>query len=60
MRRLLCVAVVVTAAWAADDRAEDRAAIRADIDSIYRAYINKDVAKIRATHDENWRGFLEG
>jgi len=59
-KRLLCVAVVVTAAWAADDRAEDRAAIRADIDSIYRAYINKDVAKIRATHDENWRGFLEG
>jgi len=60
MTRLLCVAVVVTAVWAADDRAEDRAAIRADIDSIYRAYINKDVAKIRATHDENWRGFLEG
>ena len=59
-KRLLCVALPIAALWAADDRAEDRAAIRADIDSIYRAYINKDVPKIRATHDENWRGFLEG
>lgn len=43
-----------------DDRTADRAAIRADIDGIYRAFINKDLAKIRATHDENWHGFLEG
>jgi ketosteroid isomerase-like protein len=43
-----------------DDRAADRAAIRADIDGIYRAFINHDLAKIRATHDENWHGFLEG
>jgi ketosteroid isomerase-like protein len=45
---------------AADDRTADRAAIRADIDSIYRAFIQKDREKVRATHDENWHGFLEG
>ena len=48
------------AAGAADDRAADRNAIRADIDSIYRAFIEKDRAKVRATHAENWHGFLEG
>jgi len=46
--------------WAADDRAADRAAIRADIDGIYQAFIHKDRAKVQATHDENWHGFLEG
>jgi ketosteroid isomerase-like protein len=52
---------LAAAATSADDaRAEDRAAIRADIDSIYRAFINKDLPKIRATHDQNWHGFLEG
>src|SRR6266436_5784897 len=43
-----------------DDRSADRAAIRAHIDSIFKAFINKDAAALRATHDENWRGFLEG
>jgi ketosteroid isomerase-like protein len=57
---LIWTAIAAAAAFAADDRAEDRAAIRADIDSIYRAFINKDLAKIRATHDDNWHGFLEG
>jgi ketosteroid isomerase-like protein len=54
------ITLAVATAYAADDRAEDRAAIRADIDGIYRAFINKDLAKIRATHAENWHGFLEG
>lgn len=44
----------------ADDRASDRAAIRAHIESIFQAFINKDVQKVRATHSEDWRGFLEG
>jgi ketosteroid isomerase-like protein len=65
MKRFACFLI---AAWlpvgvacaADDDRAADRAAIRADIDSIYRAFIGHDVPKIRATHDENWHGFLEG
>jgi ketosteroid isomerase-like protein len=44
----------------ADDRAADREAVRAHIDSIFRAFINKDRAALRATHDEHWLGFLEG
>src|SRR5690242_12880335 len=49
------------AAGAVDDnRAADREAIRADIDGIYSAFINKDRARVRATHDDNWHGFLEG
>jgi ketosteroid isomerase-like protein len=43
-----------------DDRAADRAAIRAHIDSIFQAFIRKDVAALRATHAENWLGYLEG
>jgi ketosteroid isomerase-like protein len=45
---------------AAEDRLADREAIRADIGGIYQAFIHKDRAKVRATHDENWHGFLEG
>jgi ketosteroid isomerase-like protein len=44
----------------ADDRAADRDAIRAHIDSIFQAFIHKDPAALRATHDANWLGFLEG
>jgi ketosteroid isomerase-like protein len=50
----------VASGWAADDRAGDRAAIRADIDGIYQAFIHKDRAKVQATHDAHWHGFLEG
>ena len=42
------------------DRAADREAIRAHIDSIFQAFIKKDVAALRATHAENWLGYLEG
>jgi ketosteroid isomerase-like protein len=45
---------------AADDRAADRAAIRAHIDRIFQAFIHKDAAELRATHDKNWLGYLEG
>lgn len=41
-----------------DDRAADREAIRAHIDSIYQAFIHRDAAALKATHGENWRGFL--
>ncbi len=44
----------------ADDRATDREAVRAHIESIFRAFVNKDRAALRATHDEHWLGFLEG
>ena len=43
-----------------DDRAADREAIRAHIDSIFQAFIKKDTAALRATHAENWLGYLEG
>src|SRR5258705_10083839 len=42
------------------DRAADRSAIRAHIESIFQAFINKDAASLRATHAENWLGYLEG
>ena len=42
-----------------DDRAADRAAIRAHIESIFQAFINKDPAALRATHAENWLGYLD-
>lgn len=42
-----------------DGRDSDRAAIRAHIDSIFRAFIDKDIPKLRATHSEDWRGFLQ-
>jgi ketosteroid isomerase-like protein len=61
MRCFVCLPLIAAAALAAaDDRAADREAIRADIDGIYRAFIGKDLAKIRATHASNWHGFLEG
>ena len=43
---------------AGDQRPEDQAAIRAHIDSIFQAYIEGDRETIRATHSEEWRGFL--
>jgi ketosteroid isomerase-like protein len=61
MKRLACLLIATAAGLAAaDDLAADRQAIRADIDGIYQAFINKDLAKIRATHAPNWHGFLEG
>src|SRR6266850_2892340 len=47
------------AASVQDDRAADREAIRAHIDSIFQAFIKKDVAALRATHADNWLGYLE-
>ena len=41
-----------------DRRPKDRDAIRAHIDSIFRAYIEKDRATIEGTHSAEWRGFL--
>lgn len=43
-----------------DSRASDREAIRAHLDTIFRAYVNKDLATIRATHGEKWTGFTIG
>jgi ketosteroid isomerase-like protein len=42
-----------------DDRAADREAVRAHIDSIFQAFIKKDAAALRATHADNWLGYLD-
>jgi ketosteroid isomerase-like protein len=47
-------------AKANDGRDSDRTEIRAHIDSIFQAFIKKDAAKLRATHHQNWLGYLEG
>lgn len=57
---LLLLAAVLTAGAADDDRAADRAAIRAHIDRIFQAFIHKDSAELRATHAANWLGYLQG
>ena len=57
---LLASLVTGAAAAADDDRAADRAAIRAHIDRIFQAFIHKDSAELRATHAANWLGYLEG
>src|SRR5262249_15460678 len=42
------------------DRPADREAIRGHIERIFRAFLNRDSAQLRATHAENWLGYLEG
>ena len=56
----LLFATIVSTANVQDDRAADREAIRAHIDSIFQAFIKKDTAALRATHAQNWLGYLEG
>ncbi len=41
----------------ASDRPADAAAIRAHIESIFQAFVDKDRAKLEATHGAVWRGF---
>ena len=41
----------------ATDRPADAAAIRAHIESIFQAFVDKDRAKLAATHGAEWRGF---
>src|SRR6185369_3526020 len=61
LRTLFCFMLAPAIAVAAeDDRAADRAAIRAHIDRIFQAFIHKDRADLRATHAEHWLGYLEG
>ena len=58
--RLLSAPLKKTDTNIQDDRAADREAIRAHIDSIFQAFIKKDAAALRATHAQNWLGYLEG
>ena len=45
-------------ASAQEARAADRAAIKAHIESIFQAFIDKDNTALRDTHAENWLGYL--
>ena len=62
LRTLGVILVLATTFGAApqEDRKADREAIRAHIDSIFQAFIKKDAAVLRATHEKNWLGYLEG
>jgi len=64
MRRHLATAALVMALSAPAaaqtrgvDRPADAAAIRAHIESIFQAFVDKDRAKLKATHGAEWRGF---
>jgi ketosteroid isomerase-like protein len=66
LRRILLAALAYGALTAgaaaqaparADGRDADRAAIRAHIESIFKAYVERDCKTIRATHAEDWIGF---
>src|SRR5438477_11868142 len=57
---LFLVLVAPLGAAPQDDRAADRQAIRAHIDRIFQAFIKKDATELRATHERNWLGYLEG
>lgn len=63
---IACLAALTVAAATASaqgtpgtpaDRSADAAAIRAHIESICQAFVDKDTAKLKATHGRNWRGF---
>jgi ketosteroid isomerase-like protein len=55
---LFALCALPFAAFGQDDRAADRAAIKAHIESIFQAFIDKDNAALKATHAENWLGYL--
>jgi hypothetical protein len=58
---VICIVLGVAshgaAAQRASDRAADVAAIRAHIESICQAFVDKDRRKLEDTHGTNWRGF---
>lgn len=66
LRKLLLAALVSAALHApasaqsapkGDGHDADRAAIRAHIERIFKAYVDRDCATIRATHAPDWIGF---
>jgi uncharacterized protein DUF4440 len=59
---LLAAGVVAAAGQAAQTsgRDKDAAAIRAHIESIFDAFVEKDRPKLAATHGRDWRGYLTG
>lgn len=54
---LMCTTAPVAAQTRAADRPADAAAIRAHIESIFQAFVDKDRQKLADTHGAEWRGF---
>jgi len=53
----LTTAIPAAAQTLAADRPADAAAIRAHIESIFQAFVDKDRPTLEATHGAEWRGF---
>jgi hypothetical protein len=51
---------IVISAQRPISRADDEKTIRAHIDKIVHAYMDRDSVTVRQTHSKNWRGFLSG
>jgi hypothetical protein len=56
----IIVVLVGVSVARSQDRGADAQAIRAEIESIFQAFIDKDRDKLAATHGRNWRGYLTG
>ena len=54
---MLACSATASAQSTPPDRAADAAAIRAHIESICQAFVDKDRKKLEETHGTNWRGF---
>lgn len=54
---LTVTSLPMSAQTRAADRPADAAAIRAHIESIFKAFVDKDRARLQATHGTEWRGF---
>ena len=54
---ILLAAAPAIAQTRGSERPADAAAIRAHIESIFQAFVDKDRAKLEATHGAEWRGF---
>lgn len=54
---ILLAAAPAMAQTRGSERPADAAAIRAHIESIFQAFVDKDRAKLEATHGAEWRGF---
>ena len=55
--KAVCWLFLLLTALACADESADSAAIRAHIESIFQAFVDKDRAKLVATHGAEWRGF---
>lgn len=54
---VVAMAMTAGAQTRAADRPADAAAIRANIESIFQAFVDKDRRKLAETHGAEWRGF---